>query len=545
MATQPVGSGDILMSVKGSALLRMPDRTTKLASARPMGDERLFVTGCLVIYIVLAVLLANVRPPQSDEGHFAEGAMEIATTGRLITPTWTEWLPTLNRHVYAAMPLYFVSLAAWFRIFGIGMLSMRYFGVLWGTVMVFAYFVVVRKIIRDRYTGLLALLLMVFNYDLINLTTARYDGMAAALSVSGLAAYATLRERHLSLALLSANAFIAAAAMTHPYGALGFGYLLVLFLVLDRKRFQPSYLAVAVSPYVIALVSWGWYISQDVAMFKSQFLSNAQPHKTSLLHPLSLLISELHERYWVLFAGMRTGVPVYMRLKLGLLGLYLLSFIAAALTPAIRRNKATCALITCTAVGFLALTIGEGSRLYNYLVYVIAFYSIVLAIYLRHLGSLGRSQRAIVALVLCGVGSFTLASIAYRVRLNSYNKAYLPAARYLGQHVGGAQLVFAGGEFVFPLSFDRHLLDDPSLGYGNQRHADYIVVGNAYDSKFLRQRLQDPKRYNYLEGILRSYRLVFATRAGLDYYRVYASPDLPMSQQSTDESSVKAVHAEF
>lgn len=436
MSTRPIDSGATLMSVKGPAPLRMPHRTSKVVSASTMGDERLFVVSCLVIYIVLAVLLANVRPPQSDEGHFAEGAMEIATTGRLITPTWTEWLPTLNRHVYAAMFLYFVSLAAWFRVFGIGMLSMRYFGVLWGTVLVFSYFVVVRKITRDRYAGFLALLLMALNYDLINLTTARYDGMAAALRASGLAAYASLRERHLSLALFAANAFIAAAAMTHPHGAFGFGYLLILVVVLDRKQFRTSYLAVGAIPYVIG---WGMYISQDVDMFKSQFLGNAQVHKTSLLHPLALLVSELHERYWVLFAGMRVGVPVYMRLKLGLLTLYLISFIAAELTPAIRRSKAACALLTYTVFGFIALTIGEGSRLYNYLVYVIAFYSIILAIYLRHLGSVGRAQRAIVALIVCGVGCFTLASIAYRVRLNSYNEAYLPAARYLRQHVGGAR----------------------------------------------------------------------------------------------------------
>lgn len=98
---------------------------------------------------------------------------------------------------------------------------------------------------------------------------------------------------------------------------------------------------------------------------------------------------------------------------------------------------------------------------------------------------------------------------------------------------------------MFPLSFERHLLDDPSLGYGKRRHADYIVVGNAYGSEFRRQRLHDPKLYNYRERILHTYRLVFATRAGLGYYRVYASPDLPINQQSTDESSAPAVPVDF
>ena len=479
-----------------------------------------------MLYIALAILLVNVRLPQSDEGHFAEGAAEIVTSGTLVTPTWTEWFPTLNQHLYAAMPLYFVALAGWFRGFGVGMLSMRYFNVCWGAILVVAYFVFVRSITKNKCIALLALLLMAVNYDLINLTTARYDGMAAALSGSGLASYGVLREDHLWLAILSANTFIAAAAMTHPYGAFGVGSLLVLFLILDRRRFKPKYLVLAAVPYMIALSAWGVYVSQDMVTFKAQFLGNANAHKTSLRHPLSLVYDELHERYWVHLAGMRAGVPIYARLKLGLLALYLVSLIGSMLTPQIRKDTGVSAVLACLAVVFFALMLGDGSHLYNYLVHIISLYSIVLAIWLTHLSRSGRLKRTLVVLIVCGVGVFTVASIAYRVRLNPYGNAYLPAAAYLQNHVVDGQLVFAGGEFVFPLGFDRHLLDDPRLGYGNHKHADYIVVGNAYASKFQQQKIQHPEIYEYLMRTLRTYTLEFESRAGPDFYRVYARSDL-------------------
>jgi 4-amino-4-deoxy-L-arabinose transferase-like glycosyltransferase len=489
-------------------------------------QERLLVLSCLLLYVTLAVLLANVRPPQSDEGHFAEAAAQIVISGRFITPTWTEWLPTLNQHVYAVMPLYFLSLAAWFKAFGIGMLSMRYFSVFWGTILVFAYFVLVRSISQNRRLASLALLLLVFNYDVINLTTARYDGMAAALSVSGLAIYAILREGHLPLALLSANTFIAAAAMTHPYGAFGLGNLIILFLILDRHRFRTIYCVLVAAPYLIALSAWGLYISQDLPSFKAQFLSNATVHKTSLVHPLLLVYGELHDRYWVLFAGMRAGIPVYMKLKIGLLVLYLVSFIASALTPEIRNSRSQIALWGCAAFSFFALMLGDGTRLYVYLVHVISLYSIIVAIWLNYLSRSSARQRALVAMIVCGIGIFTLASIAYRVRLNSYGRAYLPAANYVSAHVVERQLVFAGGEFVLPISFDRHLLDDVRLGYSSHKRADYIVVGNDYDANFQQQKTRSPFIYNHVTQTLRTYRLAFESRAGLDYYRVYVRSDL-------------------
>jgi 4-amino-4-deoxy-L-arabinose transferase-like glycosyltransferase len=171
--------------------------------------EKLIVLACVVCYLLLAVLLANVRAPQSDEGHFAEGAVNLAFHGHLALPTWTPWISTLDQKVYAVMPLYFFGLGAWFRIFGVGMLTMRYFSVLWGGILVVSYFLLLRQTSKDLVLGILGLFVLAFSYDVVNLTTARYDAMAAGLAALGLGFYAVLRRHHLGVAILVANACMA------------------------------------------------------------------------------------------------------------------------------------------------------------------------------------------------------------------------------------------------------------------------------------------------------------------------------------------------
>ncbi len=501
-----------------------------------MTREKTVVIACLLWYVVLAVMLATVRSPQSDEGHFAEGAANIATSGHFVMPTWTPWLPTLDQRVYAAMPLYFFALAGWFRVFGMGMLTMRYFTVLWGGVLVLSYYVLMRSTSKDRVLAMVALLVLVFNYDLINLTTARYDGMSAGLTALGLASYSFLRERNLSLAILLSNTCVAAAAMTHPYGALGFLYLVIFFFVFDRNRFRMHYLALGALPYFVALAAWGLYIAQDPIMFRAQFGANASGHVVSVFHPLAAIGSEVRDRYWHSLAGMGQSASSYMRLKLGLLLLYVVAFVASVLTPEIRREKWNQLVLACAASGFLALTFVDGSRFYIYLVHVIGFYSLLVAIWVRSLLGMGGWKRCGAIAILCGLAVFTLATIGYRVRQNSYKNAFLPAASYLHQHLTGQQLVFAGGDFGVPLGFAEHVLDDRYLGLKSRRRADYIVIDRDSVNTLQQMKARSPELYEKVMQNLQPYKLVFETKAGPDFYKVYALDDVKAGQSHDDSS---------
>lgn len=524
----------------GRAFLREARRLStaiaQLITGPTVQVERFSVIASVLCYLILAVTLADVRTPQSDEGHFAEAAFNIATTGRFVMPTWTPWLPTLDHRVYAVMPLYFFALAGWFRIFGMSMLTMRYFTVLWGCIFVLSYYVLMRNISSDRVLALVGMLSLVFNYDLINLTTARYDAMSAGLGALGLAIYSFLRRRNLALALLLSNTCVAAAAMTHPYGALGLAYLAIFFLIFDRDRFRARYFVLAALPYFVALGGWAWYIAQDPTMFRSQFGQNASVHRVSLLHPLTAITSEIRDRYWAYFGGTGTGVSPYMHLKLGVLLLYLVAFVASLLTPEIRQKKHNQLVLACAVFGFLALTFADASRLYIYLVHVIGFYSLLIGVWIRSLIAIGGWKRIGAIAVLTALGLFTVATVGYRAQQNSYKNAFLPAADYLHQRLTGQQLVYATGEFGVPLGFIKHVLDDRSLGVQSHRRADYVVIDREFASTLRTMREKNPTMYVKVMQNLQPYQLVFETREGADFYRVYARPDLNSGQNYVDSA---------
>jgi len=148
------------------------------------------IVGALVgVYVVLAVALAMTRTPQSDEGHFASAAAAFARNGKLVMPMWTEWISTLDQRLYANMPLYFVALGGWFKAFGVSFLGMRLFSVLSGIALVLAWSGIVRRVSGRQAGAIVGAMLVGLDYDIINLSTARYDVMCAALGALALLAY--------------------------------------------------------------------------------------------------------------------------------------------------------------------------------------------------------------------------------------------------------------------------------------------------------------------------------------------------------------------
>ena len=88
-------------------------------------------------FVVLAAAYAFTRSPWWDEGLYADVANQFAQHGvlrsTLMGPTGTFGaapLPEMNQHAYWTTPLYPVTMGAWFRLFGTGLLQMRAFSLL-------------------------------------------------------------------------------------------------------------------------------------------------------------------------------------------------------------------------------------------------------------------------------------------------------------------------------------------------------------------------------------------------------------------------------
>jgi 4-amino-4-deoxy-L-arabinose transferase-like glycosyltransferase len=504
-------------------LLAAPSRgetSRRLTSGKGLALVLLLVA---VVYLAFAVPLAMSRPPQGDEGRFANAAANFAHKGFLAVPMYEGvWLEGVERKLYSNMPLYFILLAGWFKLFGIGMVTMRLFSVLWGLIGIFAWYVIFRSIAKTPGLPVLGVVLVGLSYDYANLTTARYDPMCAALSTCALAAYLALRQKDLRLAAVASQTFAAAAILVHPYGVLSVGGVGLFALLLDWRRIRWQTVAIAVLPHVVLLGAWALYVLQEPRLFMVQFFGNAAGRSAGTNNPLLLLVNEIQERYIVLFAGWRPNVPVYMRLKLGLLVAFLAGLIGCIGTREIRSHKPYLALLLYTLSLFLFLAFLEGTRWYVYLIYVVPLYTALLAIWFSTLMNAGRVVRGVVVLVTAGIVLFSAATVWYRYRLNVHAEAFMPAVRYLQEHMRPGSLAFAPAEFGIELGFEEHVSPDQRLGLRTGRQAEFIVVDSIWAGRFDEFRTLEPKVYQHVQTMLRdSYSVVFRAGAGSSSYQIY------------------------
>lgn len=495
-----------------------------MPAARAAAERRYrtIVAAALSAFVVLAALLAFTRPPQGDEGHFANAGAALAADGRFVMPMWTEWIATLDQRVYSNMPLYFLALGGWFKAFGVSWWSMRALSIGLGVALVVSLVSIARSISRDRATAVAALLLVALSYEIVNFSSARYDVMTAALSAAALASYLTLRERSLGRALGVANALQAAACLTHPYAIFGMLGLAVFALSLDWRRLRARHVALAALPYAVAAGAWGAYIAQDVAMFRDQFGTNASGRMAGASNPLAMIWSDVRDRYVGRFAGWRPGAPAVMRVKILLLLAYVGGVVVCIASPAIRANRAARALVAHAIGSVVLLALIDATKWYVYLIYVVPVLTLCLALAAGAWYRAGGWRRHAVRGGLAAYGLFGVASVAYRVRLDVHHRAYLPAARYLQRQVRPGDLVMAGGEFGLELGFARHVLDDPLLGFRNGRVPDYFVISTATRETLDEATPRDSALARHVAATLGRYRRVFASSAGGVDYEVYA-----------------------
>src|SRR4051794_16693356 len=92
----------------------------------------LFLLSMLALYVLLSYGTASTRIPEQDEGFFASPAFTYVTRGFFGTTAVEpqggvsgKELTGIQQMTYWCMPLDLFAEAAWFRIFGFGILQLR------------------------------------------------------------------------------------------------------------------------------------------------------------------------------------------------------------------------------------------------------------------------------------------------------------------------------------------------------------------------------------------------------------------------------------
>jgi len=480
----------------------------------------LFIT---LVYLSLAVLNAMTMRPWCDEGWFANPAENLVTTGSMATsvldPTST-WrgvhLQGIDRHTYWVMPLYLLAQAGWYHIVGFSMVSTRLSSVLWGLVVLVSWYVILKRLSGNTAIALLAAGLLGIDFQfLATAGDGRMDMMTAALESGALAAYLTLRERHLGRAILVSQTLAAAGVFTHPLGILGVAGLAFVTCYYDRSRLRFRYFPLAGLPYLLGMAGWALYIMQSPTDFRMQYTSNASGRFELFQAPLTVLHREIALRYMSAY-GLAAGTPAPSRLKGFVLAIYVVGILAACIDKRIRKHHDLRLLLVLVVGNLVGLTILDSFGIGWYLIYLLPLAAALLATLATYWWSSGRARVA-VALTLGLLIAIQVTVSISRIVKNDRGD-FLAATGFLRDHLSGYQLVMASAEFGIPIQFDRRLIDDFRLGYLSRKQPDLIVMDTpryCLWTELLRN--QDAENYGYIRKLLSTYRVVY------DYgsYRMY------------------------
>jgi 4-amino-4-deoxy-L-arabinose transferase-like glycosyltransferase len=359
------------------------------------------------------VLLLKHPPVSVDEALFANPAINLLQHGTMSTDLLSGTLPGIGQHTYWTPPLYFLYLAAVFRIAGPCLVSLR----LATTAMALAVFFLTYLLsIRTGLSRRLALL---------PVCLVGVDAMFLRGALVGRMDMLTLFFILLALWMATKsfapwNSFVtgltcALALLTHPAGIVAPIAVISFYLLSAEGRRLRSF-APLLAGMLVPFLSWLIYISfaprDFLAQFGGQLARKAKGHN-------------LHDSFVAFFFYLigqyaNDGGPItdiFWVLPLWIIGLAGLGDAARLASSQDRSRARSLYLIYGSQILIIGLILWSGQVWY--IVYVIPITAIGVIHFLNNtLSPRGIWGMALACLVLCCVGGFVVMNLRHTVRVN-------------------------------------------------------------------------------------------------------------------------------
>src|ERR1700682_2725438 len=133
------------------------------------GRERWLALTAVAAYVVLSVARSLTTRHWSDEGWFANAPLNLVTKGWMGTTVAEQaGRPILNgidRYTYWVMPLHLVLQAAWYKIFGFSLLTMRSLSLVFGLVALGSWFLTMKALSQSNQVATLTVVLLALDYN--------------------------------------------------------------------------------------------------------------------------------------------------------------------------------------------------------------------------------------------------------------------------------------------------------------------------------------------------------------------------------------------
>lgn len=444
------------------------------------------------VFAAFALAMLFTKRPWVDEAWFTSPALDLVTRGRfgtlLLDPAGSHLrlykpdavLRGISEHTYWVMPLHLLQLAAWGKLFGFSIFSMRMPSVLWGGVALASIGSIVRRLYEGRHAALISVAVLAVDFGFVNdAADVRMDMTCAALGFAALAAYLCLRETNFLRAVIAAHVLAAAGVFTHPNGVFASAGLLLTMLWFDRNRVRPLTLALMAAPYLLFGLLWAMYCLQAPAEFAAQLSANSAARASDVLAPWRGVWREINGRFRNHF------IPEGGMGKLKIIGL--LIYVAALGTLAsARKLRETrgCRLLLClTLLQFLCLSVFASLKVPYYMVYILPYFAAASGIAISYLcSSYGLRVRVpCAAALVCYLAVQTAVVMNLSFVVDGYRKEYTPVVAYLKSTLQPDDLVMGPAELGFSLGFENaQLVDDVWFGYWSGRRPTVLVVDRWY-----------------------------------------------------------------
>jgi len=167
----------------------------------------------MAVFTVVAIASGVTRAPWCDEAYFAEPALQINQIGRMATlvnpPSPIDDPRTVgtDRYIFWTLPLDIILQAAWYRVFGFGMVQMRLLATCWGLTAIWAWWAILTRIGASPRLRLVATALIAVDYSFVRSgSEGRMDMMSAALGFLGIAVFLGLEEGGFLRAIVAGSA---------------------------------------------------------------------------------------------------------------------------------------------------------------------------------------------------------------------------------------------------------------------------------------------------------------------------------------------------
>ncbi len=444
----------------------------------------------IVVFLLQAFWIARTKAPWCDEGWFANPAYNLAFTGRMSSNVQepsghflNAYLSGIQERTYMVVPNHLLALAGWFRVFGFSLFTMRAWSILWGAITLSVTFYILYRLLPDPRIAQLATALLSLEFVFIWSTAdGRMDAMASALALLEIAAYLHWRPRNLRAAILISQICGAAAAFTHPNALLGLIAVGVLAWRFDRFRVRWRWVFEAAIPYCVLALAWMAYIAQNPFDFRAQFLANAAGRGSArwlvIVQPWLAVWNEL-QRHVATYMASSQWSGVMNPWMFFIPFLYLV-----ALVWFFRSNRASpspdiCMFSICAAVYVLGLTFLNGFKAPCYVIYLLPFYSAVLAAWLLKQWDRGRDARFLGTTVAAAFLVAQITTTVLHIRADEYHRDYVPAAHKLAAYRTAGNTIVGPSTMGFIAGF-RGFRDDARLGIYSGLNPDIVVMDRSY-----------------------------------------------------------------